>query len=146
MLRADMAGVKYRIKRKPTPRITSSTVASSIFRPRTTPRTTGLGWFDRAPAGPAFGLAAGLFDGGGPSLRGAALGTFAAGPPARPLEFVLIGRRFDVGPPDEERFGDRAVGRAVGHRAVGGFADRARIDRLRSGPLRSPHRRRAIGG
>ena len=105
MLRADIAGVKYRTRPSPTPTTTNSTVASSIFRPRTTPRATGLGSLTMAARGPPFGLAAGLLDRGGAGLDGAPLFAFPAGPPARPLEVGVVAGRLAVRRCGADRFG-----------------------------------------
>ena len=73
------------------------------------------------PAGAPFGLAAGFLDGGGAGLRGAALGPFPAGSPARALDFGLIRRGFvflGVLRLGRQRFGDGVLG-VLGLRYVG---------------------------
>jgi hypothetical protein len=78
------------------------------------------------PVGPSLGLATSLLDHGGASLRGATLGAFAAGAPARPLNLVLIRRLLAVLRFGGKRFGNRFVAVVV----VGDYVSRVAVVRL----------------
>ena len=93
-LRADMIGVKYSSRPRPTNKATSRTVHDDHLQaPNRAPRN-GFGVVGRLALGAALGLAAGLLDRDGAGLGLAARFAFPPGPPSRSLELRLrVGSR-----------------------------------------------------